>query len=110
MKNELSLSRADGGMIQDAWHYAKYITNRSESTFDGSRKFPAGLIGQVRAYERLLDLVDKATANNETFQIIPFQHPRTIFSMKQKTHTILASVENAATRLGIEARLGRTAN
>jgi hypothetical protein len=104
----VSLTNADAGKLQDAYHYAMLILNRSQSTFDGCREYPEGIRGQVKAYEHLLNSIDSMTADNETWQLVKstWWHPLTWQDLVENTRSAQASINYAASRLGIEARTG----
>lgn len=104
----LTLNNASAGPLQDAWHYSMLILKRGESTFDGDRSFPCGIRGQLRAYESLLAKLDHMTADNETWELVRSQwwEPDTFAQMFENTMMAFAAINEAAARLGIDARTG----
>lgn len=111
MKNKLTLSKAHAGNLQDAWHYAMLIIDRGQSTFDGCREYPEGLIGQVRAYENLLSIIETMVADDETHELVDagwnkWVRPATFQSMVEATRFLLAAINAKASELGIDARTG----
>lgn len=108
IRTKLSLSLADAGQLQDAWHYATLICHRKDSTFDGVREFVEGIRGQVRAYEMLIAIVDRMSADNETWQIVKGQyaHPQNWDQVATFATCLLRDIEERGIELGVDARTG----
>lgn len=106
--NTPTLTNASPAVLQDAWHYAMMLVKRSDSTFDGDRAFPTGIRGQVKAYEELLEKLDHMTADNETWELVRSQwwQPESFEQMLSNARMALDAINEAAARLGIEARTG----
>jgi hypothetical protein len=121
MKSKLTLTNADAGKLQDAWHYATLIISRGDSAFDGDRSYPTGIRGQLLAYDNLVDqlgrmhdnLVEKhlgrMTTTADGFSVLNsdrWQNPATLATMKANARFALVAINAAAAALGIEARTG----
>ena len=105
---KLTLSRADAGTLQDAWHYAMMLIDRGESTFDGSYDYPRGIRGQMVAYDNLLGVIDKMSADDETWELVRTEWwcAPTFEAIIAAAREALDSINAAAIRLGIDARTG----
>jgi hypothetical protein len=105
---QVELHAADAGKLQDAWHYATLILHRSDSSFDGSRGYPAGIRGQMKAYEDLLGKIDEMAADNDTWQLVKtnWWEPSDWYWMNRFTEEMMGAINRAAAKLGIDARTG----
>jgi hypothetical protein len=108
MNIKLTLSKANAGILQDAWHYAMMVVNRGESTFDGDREYPEGIRGQMIAYEKLLGSLDKMCDSHETWQLVKSEwfKPSTFADVERNAVAAVMAIGEAAKRLGVEARTG----
>lgn len=104
----LTLSKADAGKLQDAWHYAMVLIKREDSTFCDDREYPMGIRGEVRAYESLLSVMDQMADDNETWQFVRSQwwEPTTYEGMIANAAAALQVIEIVASDLGLDARIG----
>lgn len=106
MNEPIELSKADVGKLQDAWHYATLILDRSNSTFDGDREYPEGIRGQMKAYEQLLKKIDQMAGDNDTWQLVKAKWwtPADWFWVHRYTEEVMGAIKHAAKRFGVDLR------